>query len=110
MRLFASLLLLGACQTVEEEPFPCEDYPVVTWDSFAHGFVTQHCQACHASGSADRNDAPVAVNFDDLDLTLEYADRILVVATGDDPVMPPVGGVDEDDRLRLEIWLECYAE
>ena len=101
-------LLLTACDPADEA-FPCEDSPVVTWNSFGESFVTQHCQACHASTSANRNGAPESVSFDDLDSALSHADRILAVATGATPIMPPEGGVDSDDRLLLETWLRCYA-
>ena len=109
MRWWLPLVLLAACDP-EEASFPCEDHPVVTWDSFGEGFVTQHCQSCDASTSPNLNGAPESVTFDDLETTLSHADRMLAVATGYNPIMPPEGGVPEDERLQLEIWLNCYAE
>lgn len=109
MRGVLLLALLAGCPPAEE-PFPCEEYPVVTWNSFAEGFLTEHCQSCHASTSPDRNEAPESVSFDDLDSALSHADRILLVATGEDPYMPPEGGTTEEERLQVEIWLHCYAE
>ena len=84
----------------------CADAPITTWDNFGQGFVTQHCQSCHASGSDNREGAPVEVDFDDEETALGHAARILarVVESQD---MPPMGGVTEDDRYRVEVWLSC---
>ena len=92
------------------ETGPCADAPVVTWNSFGEGFLRENCQSCHASTAPDRHDAPEETVFDTLEDALANADRILARATGDDPTMPPEGGVDEDDRARLEIWLTCWRE
>ncbi|MCB9778971.1 MAG: hypothetical protein H6742_10440 [Alphaproteobacteria bacterium] len=88
----------------------CQDAPVVTWNSFGQGFTTEACQTCHASTTAERNGAPDSVTFDTLDDVRAHSDRILARATGDEPDMPPRGGVSDDDRARLEIWLRCWLE
>jgi uncharacterized membrane protein len=93
--------------TVEEGPAICADAPVVTWDNFGAGFLTQHCDACHLSTTLDRHDAPADVVFDTEEDVWAYADRILVRAAGDEPTMPPQGGVSVDDRYLLEVWLTC---
>ncbi|MEZ4236908.1 MAG: hypothetical protein R3F59_12295 [Myxococcota bacterium] len=85
----------------------CADAPVVTYANFGKGFVTQHCQSCHASTTPDRHGAPDAVAFDDEASCWQYADRILARATGPEPDRPPQGGVDDDDRYLLEVWLTC---
>jgi len=113
----AGLLLslsLGACTSDKEDTDDtstvdplCEDAPVLTWDNFGSNFVTQNCQACHASGSANRNGAPESVTFDDKDLTLAQADRILERATNAGG-MPPLGGTTEDDQYKVEVWLTCW--
>jgi hypothetical protein len=36
-----------------------------------------------------------------------WSDLILGVAVGQEPTMPPRGGVDEEDRYLLEVWLTC---
>lgn len=79
----------------------------VTWDNFGRGFVTQHCQPCHGSGSVSRNGAPEPVQFDTEDQVWTMADRVLVRATGTTPSMPPEGGVSDDDRELLRMWLTC---
>lgn len=87
-------------------PSLCDDAPVVTWENFGAGFVTQNCQACHASGAVARNGAPEAVTFDSEEDTLSFAERILSRVV-DTPTMPPQGGVTDDDRYFTEVWLRC---
>jgi uncharacterized membrane protein len=119
MCLLLPALLLG-CTPDEETADPpaatgdtgtadsfCADAPVTTWDNFGAGFVTQHCQACHASSAPERNGAPTDVSFDTEDDVWMWADRILTRSAGEAPDMPPQGGVDEDDRYLLEVWLTC---
>ena len=86
---------------------PCADAAITTWETFGAGFVTQHCQPCHASTTNERQGAPDTVTFDTEEEVLAQADRILARATGDDPDMPPEGGVGADDRYLLEVWLSC---
>ncbi len=86
---------------------PCVDAPAATWDSFGRGFFTQHCTVCHAADSPDRHGAPPGVTFDSEAEVVALRDRILDRATGDEPTMPPTGGVSEDDRFLLERYLHC---
>jgi len=88
----------------------CSDAPVVTWETFGHGFVTEHCQACHASTTLERNGAPRDVSFDTHDEVLALTDRILARSVGPAASMPPQGGVTPDDRQKLEIWLRCWED
>lgn len=108
------LLLLLACgnkdDSVAIDTAFCADAPVVTWASFGQGFTIENCQSCHASTTADRYGAPEDVVFDSFADVKAQSDLILAVATGDDPSMPPEGGVDEDDRARLEYWLRCWLQ
>ena len=85
----------------------CEDVPTLTWNNFGNGFMLENCQGCHASTAANRYGAPEGVYFDTVDDTWTHASRILTIATGDDPSMPPQGGVLEDDRTKLSWWLSC---
>lgn len=100
----ATLLLLAGCGA---ESRLCADAPVTTYDNFGAGFLTQSCATCHASTTLDRNGAPPGVVFDTEEDVWAQADRILAVTAGDAPTMPPQGGVTEDDRYRLEVWLTC---
>jgi uncharacterized membrane protein len=54
---------------------------------------------------------PAGVVFDTREQALALADRILArtaPADGGEPTMPPVGGVTDDDRERLVVWLDCW--
>jgi len=86
----------------------CAEVPVVTWDNWGEGFLIERCQACHASTSENRNDAPEEVVFDTREETLAQADRILARAAGEDATMPPEGGVTDDDKFLLTVWLTCW--
>lgn len=107
-----SLLLLalagcGDAGPTEGLPETCNGAPVTTWDNFGRGFLTENCQPCHASTAPDRQGAPEDVFFDTEVDMWHQATAILNRATGDDPAMPPRGGVTEDDRYRLEVMLTC---
>jgi len=103
------VLLMAGCGEQEDtaDTAFCLDAPVLTWDNFGDGFMTQHCQSCHASESPSRQDAPEDISFDTEEQTLALADRILARATGDSPTMPPQGGAQDVDRLKLQWWLSC---
>lgn len=123
-RLRAALLMggvlgFGGCPTPEATtaddtaapasslPEICVDAPVSTYANFGRGFLTQHCNTCHAASSLDRHAAPPTVTFDTEEEAWAWADRILERAAGAEPSMPPQGGVSEDDRYLLEVWLTC---
>jgi hypothetical protein len=116
MRWFPPVLLLAACgggdapadgEDTADLPAICEDAPVVTWDNFGAGFVKESCQPCHASTAAERHDAPDTVVFDTEHDVQLWSAQILDIATGESPTMPPQGGVSDDDRYLLEVWLTC---
>lgn len=88
----------------------CADAPVVTYETFGAGFMTENCQSCHASTSPDRQDAPESVVFDTVDQVWTLRERILQLAVPESPSMPPLGGTTADDRAKLEIWLTCAEE
>ena len=115
--LFAGLLL-SACADKETDAVDetadsvasgdiCDDPPVVTYSNFGEGFMTQNCQPCHASTATDRFGAPSDVTFDTEEEVIAQADRVLARATGEDPTMPPEGGLSLEEREKLEIWLAC---
>jgi uncharacterized membrane protein len=117
----AALALVGLCACGDDggegkdSPLPadtgaCADAPVLTWANFGAGFLIENCQSCHASTSPDRNGAPESVTFDTEAEALALQDRILIRAAGDAPDMPPEGGITEEDRHRLELWLTCWVE
>jgi uncharacterized membrane protein len=109
----AAVLLFGlvACarpdaETDSADSF-CVDVPVLTWENFGNGLVVEHCQACHASTSTNRNGAPEDIVFDSDEDTQEHMERIYqrVVV---ERTMPPQGGLLEDDLSRVEIWIRCW--
>ncbi|MED5371744.1 MAG: hypothetical protein VX899_12060 [Myxococcota bacterium] len=88
----------------------CADAPVVRWNNFGEGFMVGNCQGCHASTATERYGAPENVTFDTVDQVWANAGGILYTTTSDSPTMPPNGGVDEDDLMRLQWWLRCAPE
>lgn len=107
------LVLLLACTGTKDSDTAsglCADAPVVTYESFGAGFMTENCQSCHASTSPDRNEAPENVVFDTVDDVWAHRDAVLALSASDTPSMPPLGGTTADDRARLEIWLTCAEE
>jgi uncharacterized membrane protein len=113
MRSLVFALTLGACTgggSDSAELDPCADEPVVTYETFGAGFLTENCQSCHASTAPDRKGAPEGVVFDTVGDAWAQRDRILARAAIDPPEMPPLGGTTADDRARLKIWLTCAEE
>lgn len=104
------LLLLACAAATESAADPCADAPHVSWESFGAGFVTENCQVCHASTAPDRHDAPADVIFDTPADVWARHDDVLATATGASATMPPQGGVSDDDRYKLEVWLSCGTE
>lgn len=45
--------------------------------------------------------------FDTEAYALAWKARVLAVAGGERPSMPPRGGVSDDERLLLHLWLNC---
>jgi uncharacterized membrane protein len=91
------------------DPGECATVPVETYDNFGKAFLTTQCNSCHAALAIDRHGAPDDVTFDDRDEVTTWSERILM-RVGTEETMPPSGGVIDDDRLRLEIWLTCFPQ
>ena len=83
----------------------------LTYVNFGTSFFTDNCTTCHSSSSNDRQGAPVAVNFDTLDLVQNLSNNINIRA-GEGTSMPPSfapafpSGADRD---LLAEWIECGA-
>jgi mono/diheme cytochrome c family protein len=109
--LCLTVLWLPACLAAPADPPSCgPETPTVTWDTFGEGFVTTHCQGCHASTAVDRQGAPVDRVFDSEADVLAQSERILDAISAEPARMPPAGGLGADDRERLAIWLTCFTE
>lgn len=90
----------------EDTGFACGSAPSVTWENWGRGFVTTHCQGCHASTAPDRYGATEGVYFDtEADIRL-WADRIRVRVLEDED-MPPAGGLSADESFLLKTFLDC---
>lgn len=87
---------------------PCADAAPVTWDTFGQGFLSLHCQTCHALDAPNRQGAPASISFETEADAARLAGAILAVTTSDPPQMPPGGGVDAAELARLETWLRCF--
>jgi hypothetical protein len=91
----------------------CDEQPMLTWETFGQAFFLENCQACHGSEAINRFGAPEAVSFDTEAQTWEWVERIVSRALDGDvetgPDMPPSGGVPEEERFKLEVWLRCDA-
>lgn len=96
----------AAADTAAADPL-CADAVPLTWETFGEGFLLESCDVCHTESAPDRFGAPVGVSFDTVEQAWSWSGRILARSTGEDPDMPPMGGVTEDDRTRLYWWLGC---
>ena len=97
-----------ACAALPEpEEGSCDGVYEVTWSSWGDGFVRTQCQGCHASTTPDRFGAPEASTFDSVEDVCEQRDRIQARVL-DDETMPPAGGLTDDDKLLLQMWLDCW--
>ncbi|MCA9653230.1 MAG: hypothetical protein H6712_31650 [Myxococcales bacterium] len=95
----------------EGELAPCDEQPVITYDTFGRGFLATYCDGCHGSDVVARQGAPPDVVFDSREGAADWADRILARSAppdGSPATMPPVGGVTAEDRDRLVVWLTCW--
>jgi hypothetical protein len=106
-----ALLLLG-CPGPREPADPCSAPDAPTWHNFAQGYVRTWCLGCHSASvaGADRQGAPVGMDFDTWSQVHARRDRIAVRATGDSPDMPPLGGITVEAVARFEQWLACGAQ
>lgn len=115
-RLIPLLLLLGSCGKDDDSgepavppPGECPPESMVTWNSFAEGWIDTWCTGCHSATLAgeDRQGAPDTVNFDTYGDVVQYGERIRVLATMADPYMPPSGGTSEANRALMAEWIAC---
>lgn len=100
---------LGPWDSLEERP--CPEDSILTYENFGGPFMLNFCTGCHQSMlPADmRQDAPLEVNFDDVDDVRAWADRIWARSADQNLTMPPVGPPDDEERWRLGEWLACGA-
>ncbi|MGE0397255.1 MAG: hypothetical protein AB7T06_11085 [Kofleriaceae bacterium] len=107
--------VLSACGTDYAPPSTLPDdtceQSILTYDNFGELFMLDWCRGCHSSALPEgmRQDAPLALDFEDLETIRELAPMIAAKATGPMPVMPPAAGPSDDERALLAEWLACGA-
>ncbi len=112
--LICSMVLVWACGGEQDTGQPkvqtslqCETgLEAPTWDGFAWGFFRTYCSACHAQAAPDRHGAPSSVVFDtERQASAQSAAiRRAVLELG---TMPVGGGVDPEQLIMLERYLDC---
>ena len=85
----------------------CSTAPYVSWDNKVRGLITTHCQGCHSSVTPYTYGAPTSVTFDTEQETINWQERIQVRVL-DLEDMPPAGGLLEEDKYLLQVWLSCW--
>jgi uncharacterized membrane protein len=83
----------------------------LTYDNFADGFFEDNCRTCHSMASTDRRGAPIAVNFDTLELVQNLSNNINIRAgegTSMPPSFAPVFPTSAERDLLAE-WIQCGA-
>lgn len=99
--------LAGCTGVVPADSGPaCDSGINVTWNNFGEGFFTTYCQSCHSSTTPDRRDAPKRANFDTEAQVGSYVDEVRARVL-EDETMPVGGGVDPDDLVLLDRYLDC---
>ena len=101
-------ILLG-CSTVNGHGM-CDEAPFVSYETYGKGFLEENCQGCHASTTNNRNGAPDDVVFDSRGDVLVNAELILETVTAESPTMPPEGGISDEERGMVNVWLKCWEE
>lgn len=113
-------LALGACGNdraigpddppAPPDPDTCET-SYLTYGNFGEPFALDWCRGCHSSAipAGMRQKAPMGVNFDTQEDITHWRERILMVAAGSQPTMPPAGGPPDEERALLAEWLGCGA-
>ena len=85
------------------------DQSYLDYGNFGAPFVLNWCRGCHSSTipQAQRQKAPMTVNFDTLGDVQKWSERIDALAATDTPTMPPAGGPSDAERELLKEWIEC---
>lgn len=116
MMVVAGALLLGACGEKAGDSAvdaaDCDRSPPLTWDNYGKGHMDKHCNGCHSVliPEAQRQDAPIGVDFNAYVDVIEWRERIRArgtTADQDAPTMPPGGGPSEQELAMLLEWLDC---
>lgn len=97
-----------SCQPeIEDSAEPivvCDDPPL--YKDWVEGFLKGKCQPCHAANTPNRYGAPENVYFDSEEASLFWIEAI-ERTTLEWESMPPSGGVTDDEKELLKLWLDC---
>jgi uncharacterized membrane protein len=118
----SAVLWMSGCPDTDEhhlgEPTgaTCPTDSTLSYQTFGQTFMASYCTRCHSSAvmGADRQDAPIGVNYDTVDGVRAHAELIdLHAAAGPNAVntaMPPSDPrPSEAQRRQLGEWLACGA-
>jgi uncharacterized membrane protein len=89
----------------------CPEDSALSSENFGAPFMLTHCTGCHHSSlpASERAGAPLAIDFETIDLVRTHAPRIWARAADHNATMPPLGGPPLEERTRLGEWLACGA-
>jgi len=102
--LFFSCETEHPLETQETGVLDCDNAP--TYTDWASGFFRGKCQACHASTTIDRHEAPENITFDNYEQIKAWLPSI-ELSVLENNTMPPSGGVTDEEEILLSQWLDC---
>lgn len=87
------------------------DCSLLTYENFGRAFIEDYCLECHHSelAEAERNDAPLSIDFETYDLVSNFSISIKAIA-GTRPLMPPSFAMavpNSEERANLVQWIDC---
>ena len=84
----------------------CSSADVPSYQEWTNGFLLSKCQPCHASTTPNRYGAPEQVTFDSYEQVEPWLESIARTVL-EEETMPPSGGVTNEERDLLDLWLSC---
>ncbi len=106
--IFALFITIAACDDKQDpvQVFDGGSGGIVTYSSDIQPLLETHCLSCHSASvsGADRNGAPLDVNFDTYDETYALADKSNQrIQSG---TMPPSGPLSDQEKEMFQEWIE----
>ena len=109
MRWLFLVLALTACDSKDADTAVevCTSDTPMTWENFGQGFFATYCLGCHSAEvtGAYRFDAPVGVDFDDLESMKPFWNATWVQVASGHPV-----GIVEGDIDLFRQFIFCSPE
>lgn len=87
----------------------CPNDNETTFDNTGRPFLRIWCLSCHSADvpPAQRQGAPVGVNFDTSEEIERHVARIYLRSADGNTTMPPEDVISEEERVRLGDWITC---